>query len=159
MTESILIICFAVLMLPALGLVFIPFAPTLPYLVLVSLIFSALGSFKVLTFGELGILGLLWFLSIIVDSFSGLLGARYGGASRKALLWGLIGALLGSILLPFGPLVGLFLGVLVAEIYARKGANSALKAATGSLIGTLAGIVVNLLIIIAFITLFVIFAI
>ncbi|MFA6535992.1 MAG: DUF456 domain-containing protein [Candidatus Paceibacterota bacterium] len=158
MTETILIIGFAVLMLPALGLVFIPFAPTLPYLVLVSLIFSALGSFKALTFKELGVLGLLWLISILVDSFSGLLGARYGGASRQAMLWGLIGALVGSFLLPFGPLAGLFLGVLIGEIYGRRGPKSALKAATGSLIGTLAGIIINLVIVVTFITLFLVFA-
>lgn len=159
MTESILITGFAILMIPALAMVFIPFAPALPYLVLVALFFGALGSFKVLTFGELVILGLLWLTSIIVDSVSGLLGARYGGASRRAILWGLIGAILGVVFLPLGPLVGLFLGVLAGEIYGRKNSKEALKSATGSLIGAFAGMLINLAVALTFVTLFILFSV
>ncbi|OQA03533.1 MAG: hypothetical protein BWY68_00712 [bacterium ADurb.Bin400] len=97
--------------------------------------------------------------SIAVDYFAGILGARYGGASKKAVLYGFVGLILGLVLLPpFGGIIGLFAGVAIAEWYSHRNKQRAVKAAAGSLIGSLTGILINLTLALLLLVLFIIFA-
>ncbi|HJO89688.1 MAG: DUF456 domain-containing protein [Candidatus Pacebacteria bacterium] len=93
-----------------------------------------------------------------IDYFSGIIGAKYSGASKKGLLFGFLGLILGFIFLPpFGGFVGLFVGILIAEFIIKGNEIMALKTAAGSLIGIATGIFINILLAIAFFVLFVLF--
>ncbi len=158
MGEFIWLATAALLMIPGFVGLFIPIFPGIPFMLLVAVTFGAITSFASLTGSEIGILAIIALASLAVDYLSGVLGAKYSGASAKALGAGFLGMLVGLFLLPpFGGLLGLFAGVLIAELRI-KSRHEALRAATGSLLGSLAGIVVNLLLAIVFLTLFLVFA-
>lgn len=155
-----LFIIFIILLLPGLVGVILPILPGIPYMFVVALIFAVIDKFQHLTGNNLLVLGLIAGLSLMIDYFAGLLGARFGGASRKAILFGLTGLIAGLILLPpWGGIIGLFSGVLVAEVSIGRKHLQALKAAGGSLLGTLTGIIINLILSIAFLVLFIVWAI
>lgn len=151
-------IVFTILIFPGMFMAFIPMMPALPYMFLMAAIFGFFDRFVNLTLTNLGVLGGILITSILIDYFSGIIGAKYGGASRKGILFGFIGLIIGFVLFPpFGGFLGLFAGVLVAEFIIKRSERAALKAATGSLLGSLAGIVINTFLAVLFFTLFIIF--
>lgn len=148
----------ALLMIPGLVGLFIPILPGIPFMLLVAITYGAITSFTSLSGSEIGILAIIALASVAVDYLGGVLGAKFSGASAKALGAGFLGMIVGLFLLPpFGGLLGLFGGVLIAELRI-KNRHEALRAATGSLIGSLAGITINLLLAFVFIILFLTFA-
>lgn len=161
MSTIILPIIFALLVIPGVFLVFIPFLPALSYMFVVALVFGAIDGFVRLSPVELAILSIITVLSIVVDWGAGVLGARYGGAHLKSLLWGIFGAVIGTfIFFPFGGLIGLFVAILVSEIYYQpKHSNRAVGAAAGALMGTAIGMAVNAILAIMFFAAFVVFII
>lgn len=153
-----LIIIFVILMLPGIAGVFLPIVPGIPYIFLVALIYGVVDKFRHLSAYEIVVLAAIAILSVVVDYLSGVLGAKWGGAARKSLSFGLLGMIIGLVAFPpFGSIIGLFLGVLIAEISSHQNGRRAVKAATGSLIGTVAGMGINFLLAILLIVLFVIF--
>ena len=148
-----------ILLIPSVGLVFIPAFPAIFMMLLITTGFGFVDNFVHLTPANLAVLAGIFVLSFIVDQLSGILGAKYGGASRKGILYGFIGLIVGTILFPpLGGLIGLFLGVGVSEYYVHKNQQRAIKAASGSLLGALAGIVTNVVLACIFVILFAIFA-
>lgn len=159
LNHSLLVAVFAVALLPALGLVFIPLFPTFWYLLGVSALFAFVDGFVHLTLAHLAILGGIFAASVAVDWSAGFLGARFGGAAWKSLLYGAIGGGIGFLLIPpLGAFLGLFFGVLLGELQRMRGAREALKAASSALLGTLAGIALNAVLALAFILCFITFA-
>jgi len=147
------------LMIPGLALVFIPAFPALLIMLLVALGFGFVDGFVHLTTGNLAILAGVFALSVVVDQSAGILGARYGGASRRSVFAGFLGMVIGTLLLPpLGGLFGLFIGVGVSELHAHKHHARAFKAAGGSVLGALAGMVLNAVLAAVFIILFAFFA-
>ena len=143
-----------------MALVFVPFFPTFWYLLAVAFTFGAIDGFVHLTVSNLAILAGLFVLSILVDWSAGLLGAKFGGAAWKSLLFGALGALIGLLIVPpLGIFVGLFAGVVAGELLRRKELADAFRAAGGALIGTFAGILINALIALAFVISFIVFAV
>ena len=133
--------------------------PALSYMFVVSLVYALFDSFFHLSYIEISILFALTILSIIVDHLAGILGAKYGGAHGKSLLWGLAGSIVGTFIAPLvGSLMGLFVGVAIGEFRIGRGKEKALSGASGALLGSLAGIAVNVGLAVAFIILFVSFA-
>ncbi len=126
---------------------------------LVAVVFGFVDYWQRLLPWELAVLFVVVLLSVLTDFLSGLIGARYGGATRRAVLWGLVGFVIGVLAFPpLGGFIGLFVGVLVAELSAGRKQLQALKAATGSLLGSFIGMLANLFLAIAFLVLFIIFA-
>ncbi len=159
MNHPLLVAVFAVALLPALGLVFIPLFPTFWYLLGVAALFAFVDGFIHLTFTHLAILGSIFAASLAVDWSAGFLGARFGGAAWKSLLYGAIGGGIGFLLIPpLGAFLGLFLGVLIGELQRMRSTREALKAAGGALLGTIAGIALNAVLALAFILCFIAFA-
>ncbi|MBP6858361.1 MAG: DUF456 domain-containing protein [Candidatus Pacebacteria bacterium] len=161
MTYLIFTIVTAVLLLPGVLMALIPGLPGLLYMLTVALIFGAFDHFEHLTLGNLGILALVMTLAMLADLSSGLIGARWGGASTKSLLYGFLGLLVGTVVIPIpvvGSLAGLFLGILVAEWYRTADIKKAEKAAIGGFAGSLVGMAVNVTAAITFVVLFLIFA-
>lgn len=158
MTHILLVIIFAVLMLPGLAGIVLP-VPGLAYMFLVALIFGFVDKFSHLTATNLIILIILLVFSIISDSLAGIVGAKYSGASKNSLIAGTIGLIIGIFLFPpFGGIVGTFLGVLIWETLAKSTHKKAVKAASGSVIGSVVGMLISLFLSILFIFLFIIFA-
>jgi len=159
MNQIILLIIFSILLVPGLLFIFLPVLPSIPYMFIIALVFNWVATGTPFSFSEIAILAFLAILSIAIDYLSGILGAKWGGASKKGLLFGFFGILLGTIIIPpFGGILGLFAGVLIAEFIKNNDHNKAMKAATGSLIGSISGMLINVLIGLMFITLFIIFA-
>lgn len=130
----------------ALGIpaVLVPFLPGISYMFLIALLYAMYDHFTNITWENLAVLGGILIVSFFVDYFSGILGARYGGADRRSILFGFLGLIIGIIVVPpFGGIVGLFLGIFVGELVARKSNQAALKAATAGLIGSVTGVVIN----------------
>jgi uncharacterized protein len=151
-------IIFSIAMFPGMFMTFIPFMPALPYMFVIAVLFGFFDGFEKLTLVNLSILGGILILSILVDYFSGIIGARYGGASRKGIFFGFIGLIAGLLIFPpFGGFLGLFVGVLFAEFAIKKSTIGAIKASTGSFLGSLTGILINTFLAVLFFTLFLIF--
>lgn len=158
-THLILVLIFSLLMLPGLAGVLIPIVPGIPYMFIVALVFGAIDKFTHLTGANLLPLAILTFFSLIVDYGAGVLGARFGGASKKSLIAGLVGFMVGLVLLPpFGGIAGLFAGIYGYEMLLHSNRFRALKAAKGGVLGTLAGMVINALLAITFLILFILYA-
>jgi len=159
MNNVLLIIIFVILMIPGIAGAFLPL-PGLLYMFIISLIYGFVDKFQNLQPWELGVLAGIALVSIINDYLSGLIGAKYGGAAQKSMLYGIIGMIVGLIIFPpFGGLVGVFVGILIAELIRGTNQNKAVRAATGGLVGSIVGMVVTLVLAIIFLFLFTIFAI
>lgn len=158
MPYYILVIIFSALLLP--GIIGAALTlPGVPYMFVVALIFGLVDKFTHLTGTDLFFLGLVALISLIIDYASGILGAKFSGASKTGLIGGVIGFLLGLILLPpLGGFAGLFLGIMIAEFINFHHWKKALKAASGLLIGVLAGMVINTTLAIILMILFVLLA-
>lgn len=146
-------------MIPGIAGAFLPL-PGLLYMFIISLIFGFVDKFIHLQPWEIGILLGIAVISMINDFLSGLLGAKYGGAAQKSMLYGIIGMILGLVIFPpFGGLAGVFIGILIAEIIRHGNQEKAVRAATGGLVGSIVGMIVTLILAIIFLFTFVIFAV
>ncbi len=158
MIETIAFATSIVLLIPGVFMAFVPMLPALSYMFVIALVFAIYDGFVRLSVNELLILLGITFLSVIIDHTSGLLGAKYGGAHTKSLLWGIVGSIIGTFLAPaLGTFIGLFAGVLIAELYYKKSSDKAVKAAGSALIGSIVGVVSNVVLALVFIAMFVIF--
>lgn len=151
---------FSILMLTGILGVIIPALPGIPIMFLLALVFGFIDKFIHLTVINVIVLLIIALASLAVDYFSGILGAKYGGASGKSMLAGMLGMIVGLVVLPpFGGIIGLFLGIIVAEIVLHGNKKRAVNAATGGLLGTLAGMAINLLLALIFMGLFIAFGV
>lgn len=157
--HSIGFILAIILLVPGFFMAFVPMLPALSYMFVVSLVFALYDGFASLTGKGLMLLLCITATSIVIDHTSGLLGAKYGGAHTKSLLWGMLGAFVGLFVFPGpGSLIGLFIAVLLAELYYGKHHEKAIKAAGGAVIGTAVGVGVNVILSLVFIATFLVLA-
>ena len=155
----LLVTIFIILLLPGFAGVFLPL-PSLPYMFGITLIFGFIDQWQHLSYINLIILGVLMLISFAAEYLTGLIGAKYGGAAKISIAFGLIGMLIGIIVFPpFGGIAGLFLGILVSEFINFKDHIKALKAASSGLIGTLVGMLISLILAISYVALFLVFVI
>ena len=159
MNNILIVILFSLALLPGLAGAFLPI-PGLLYMFIISLIYGFVDKFTHITWWELLILGILTLFAVLNDYFTGMLGAKYGGAASRSMLFGIIGTIIGVILFPpFGGLVGVFLGIMIGELIRHGNKEKALKAATGGFLGSVVGMVITLILAVVFLFLFVIFGI
>ncbi len=134
--------------------------PTLPgtaYMFLVVLIYGFVDQFEHIEPWHLAIFGAMVILSTVIDYSSGLIGAKFGGASKSSLVFGLCGLVIGLIALPpFGLFLGLFLGVFIGELTQMKHHTQAFKAASYSFLGVVGGTILNVILAMVFFTIFLI---
>jgi|SRR3989338_755245 len=159
LTHTVLVIVFALLLLPGFLLAFIPMFPAFWYLLGGAVIFGFFDGFVHLTAANLAVLAGIFALSVVVDWSAGLLGAKFGGATWKSLLYGMIGSVIGLFIFPpLGIFAGLFVGVLIGELLRKRHRTEAVKAATGALLGSVSGVVVNVCLAFVFLVAFILFA-
>jgi uncharacterized protein YqgC (DUF456 family) len=85
------------------------------------------------TFGAITLIALVTGLA---DFWLPLLGARAGGSARRSLVFGVVGSIVGTFMLPlFGTVAGYALGVLLGEYHKHGDWNRALRAGLGGLAG------------------------
>jgi uncharacterized protein YqgC (DUF456 family) len=167
LTITLLTIGFAILMLP--GIAFIALGlPGVPFIFVVAALYEIIDRFHHLSGPELGVLGGIAVVSVIIDQLSGILGGKWGGAKGKSFLYGIAGLIVGNIIFPvLGGLIGLFLGVFLGEFIRYKKHepttesifHKSAKAGVGSVIGALAGMAMNIVLAIVTIVLFIVFVI
>ncbi|HEY0908155.1 MAG TPA: DUF456 domain-containing protein [Candidatus Paceibacterota bacterium] len=159
MADTIALIIAAILIAPGILMAFVPMLPALSYMFVIALVYAIYGGFAAVTGTEILILLGIVLVSIIIDHSAGILGAKYGGAHTKSLLWGMLAAFIGTFFVPpFGTFVGLFLGVLAAELYYKKPHDKAFKAAGSALLGSAVGVMANIALAATFMGLFIYFA-
>ncbi len=159
MANTIAVVTASILIAPGILMAFIPMLPALSYMFVIALIYAIYGGFAYVTSTEIFILLGIVLVSIVIDHSAGVLGAKYGGAHSKSLLWGMLCAFIGTFFLPaLGSFIGLFVGVLAAELYYKKPHDKAFKAAGSALLGSAVGVMVNVALAATFMGLFLYFA-
>ncbi|MDO8513022.1 MAG: DUF456 domain-containing protein [bacterium] len=156
MNELIYLTIFSILILAGVISFVLLVFPSHVFILIITLVFGFVDHWVHLKIWELLVLAGLAGIMIFVDYFSGLLGAKFFGASSKSLLWGVVGLFLGIFFWPpIGSLIGLFIGVFIAETYYFKKIKSAVRAASGSLIGVVLGLIINIILGLGFLGLFI----
>lgn len=151
-------VLFLILLILGIGLTCIPVFPGLPVMFFLTLIYALIDRFQHLTPLQLLLFGIIAALSIAIDHFSGLIGAKLGGANKTSIIAGMIGLLAGLIWFPpFGAFLGLFIGVFLAELTQFGDHLRAFKAAGASLAGALTGMIAKIALAVGFVILFMVF--
>jgi uncharacterized protein len=144
-------IIIAILLALGIILTALPTVPGMGYMLVVTIIYGFVDTFEHFDPWWLALFFGLTLLGIVTDHASGLMGAKFGGASKNTILLGLIGMLIGLVLFPpLGLFLGLFLGVFIGGMLQFNDHRKALKAASYSFMGTVTGMILNVLIAIGF---------
>jgi len=133
-----------ILILVGIGGVILPALPGLPLVFAGMLLAAWAGDFQQVGWLPLVVLGLLTLLSVAVDIFATLLGAKRVGASRKALLGAVLGTLAGLFFGPIGLFVGPFVGALLGELWHGRELRKATTVGLGTWLGIVVGTVLKL---------------
>lgn len=123
----------------------LPALPGLPLVFAGMLLAAWAGDFQEIGWITLVVLGLLTVLSLAVDFFATMLGAKRVGASPKALLGAVVGTFAGLFLGgPIGLFAGPFIGALLGELWHGRELGKATKVGLGTWLGILLGTVLKL---------------
>ena len=133
-----------ILVLVGIGGVILPALPGLPLVFAGMLLAAWAGDFQQIGWFPLVVLGLMTLLSVAVDFFATMMGAKRVGASRKALLGAVVGTFAGLFFGPIGLFVGPFVGALLGELWHGRELGQATKVGLGTWLGILLGTVLKL---------------
>lgn len=142
--QSLYYVLAVVLILIGIAGVILPALPGLPLVFAGMLLAAWAGDFEQIGWGVLVVLGLLTLLSVGVDFFATLIGAKRVGASRKALLGAVLGTFAGLFFSPLGLFAGPFVGALLGELWHGRQIGQAAKVGLGTWLGILVGVVLKL---------------
>lgn len=133
-------------MLVVIGIagVILPALPGLPLVFAGMLLAAWAGDFDKIGWITLVVLGLLTLLSVAVDFFATMVGAKRVGASRKALIGAVLGTFVGLFFGPIGLFAGPFVGALLGELWHGRELDQAAKVGLGTWLGILLGTVLKL---------------
>jgi uncharacterized protein len=135
----------AVLLLVA-GLIglFLPVLPGAP-LIFAGLVIAAWAEdFHYAGLWTVVILAILTLLTLAVDFWATIFGAKKFGASKRAVIGALIGLVIGIFLGFPGIIFGPFIGAVVGELSAQKDLKQATRAGIGATIGLVLGAAIKL---------------
>lgn len=161
MTYIAWLIIAAILLLPGIAISILP-VPGILYMLAVACIFGFFDHFAHLSGFDIGVLAVLAAVTLLVDFLAGIVGAKWGGAHWSSVIWGIVGLLAGSVVIPIpflGSILGMILGVLGSELYRTNDMRAAQKAAAGSFMGWLAGTGFKVCAAVVFVILFVVLAV
>lgn len=125
----------------------LPVLPGIPLICAGYLVYGIFTGWKSFGLGTMLFWAAVTILSLVLDYYAGLVGARKYGASIFGIWGSVVGALAGVLLaaLP-GLVIGTFLGAYVGELWAGKSSGEALQAGKGALLGWLSGTIVKVII-------------
>ena len=136
--------------------VFLPMFPGVPLVFVGILIAAIVSRFGFVSNFTIVLLGFLALMSLAIDYFSGIIGAKYSGAGIFGSIGAVVGAVFGVMLLgPIGVVLGPALGVLIFELLSKKAIKASARSATYTVISTVVGMVVNLCIAVTMIVIFI----
>lgn len=133
-----------ILVLVGIAGVILPALPGLPLVFAGMLLAAWAGGFQQIGWVTLVVLGLLTLLSLAVDFFATVVGAKRVGASKKALLGAVAGTVAGLFFGIIGLFVGPFVGALLGELWHSREIGQATKVGLGTWLGILLGTVLKL---------------
>jgi uncharacterized protein len=142
--QSLYYLLAVVLILVGIAGVVLPALPGLPLVFLGMLLAAWAGDFQQIGWGVLVVLGLLTLVSVGVDVFATLIGAKRVGASRKALLGAVLGTFAGLFFGPIGLFAGPFVGALAGELWHSRELGQATRVGLGTWLGIVIGVVLKL---------------
>ena len=142
--ESLYYALAVILILVGIAGVILPALPGLPLVFLGMLLAAWAGDFQQIGWVTLVVLGLLTLLSVAVDFFATLVGAKRVGASKKALWGAVLGTFIGIFFGPIGLFAGPFVGALLGELWHGREIGQATKVGLGTWLGIVLGIVLKL---------------
>jgi uncharacterized protein len=142
--QSLYYLLAVVLILVGIAGVVLPALPGLPLVFVGMLLAAWAGDFQQIGWGILVVLGALTLLSVGVDVFATLIGAKRVGASRKALLGAVLGTFAGLFFGPVGLFAGPFVGALLGELWHGRELGQATKVGLGTWLGIVVGVVLKL---------------
>ena len=142
--ESLYYALAVILILVGIAGVILPALPGLPLVFIGMLLAEWAGDFQQIGWVTLVVLGLLTLLSVAVDFFATLVGAKRVGASKKALWGAVLGTFVGIFFGPIGLFAGPFVGALLGELWHGKEIGQATKVGLGTWLGIVLGIVLKL---------------
>jgi uncharacterized protein YqgC (DUF456 family) len=117
--------------------------PALSFVALI-LLFISKGS-QTISVWSLVIFAVAMALLISLDYVAPILGAKFAGASKGALIWAIGGALIGIILFPpLGIFIGAIAGAIIGEMQNGKEFGDAAKAGLGVVVGSAMTIILQL---------------
>ena len=142
--ESLYYALAVILILVGIAGVILPALPGLPLVFIGMLLAAWAGDFQQIGWVTLVVLGLLTLLSVAVDFFATLVGAKRVGASKKALWGAMLGTFIGIFFGPIGLFAGPFVGALLGELWHGREIGQATKVGLGTWLGIVLGIVLKL---------------
>ena len=142
--ESLYYALAVILIIVGIAGVILPALPGLPLVFIGMLLAAWAGDFQQIGWVTLVVLGLLTLLSVAVDFFATLVGAKRVGASKKALWGAVLGTFVGIFFGPIGLFAGPFVGALLGELWHGKEIGQATKVGLGTWLGIVLGIVLKL---------------
>lgn len=142
--QSLYYVLAAILVIVGMVGVVLPALPGLPLVFAGMLLAAWTGGFQEVGWVTLVILGLLTVVSVGVDFFATMVGAKRVGASRKALVGAVLGTFAGLFFGPIGLFAGPFVGALLGELWHGRQIGQATKVGLGTWLGILLGTVLKL---------------
>jgi uncharacterized protein len=142
--QSLYYLLAVILVLVGIAGVILPALPGLPLVFAGMLLAAWAGDFQQIGWVTLVVLGLLTLLSVAVDFFATLVGAKRVGASKKALIGAVLGTFAGLFFGPIGLFAGPFVGALLGELWHGREIGQAAKVGLGTWLGILLGTVLKL---------------
>lgn len=144
--ETTLVFWLVALLLVGTGLIglFLPVLPGAP-LIFAGLVIAAWAEdFRYAGLWTVVLLAILTLLTLAVDFWATIFGAKKFGASKRAVIGALIGLVIGIFLGFPGIIFGPFIGAVVGELSAQKDLKQATRAGIGATIGLVLGAAIKL---------------
>lgn len=154
--SGIMLWIILIVMLLGVAGTLLPALPGTPLIFLAALGYGIYEGFSQVTPAALSILFVLMVISLAVDYFAGVLGAKKYGASRYGTWGSFIGGVAGVIMFSLpGLLIGPFLGAVTGEFISGRKPDEAFKVGLGTVLGLAGGAFVKLIIAVVMVAVFV----
>ncbi len=124
--------------------IIVPLIPGTFLIWLSVLIYAIIEGFESIDWISFTVITIIALITGTADLWMSLLGAKTGGASKRALAYGMIGSIAGLIILGpvffplgsiFGGIIGYAIGVLVGQYHKHRDWNIAFRASVGGIAG------------------------
>ncbi|MFC1847079.1 DUF456 domain-containing protein [Chloroflexota bacterium] len=145
-TVLLALLCAIFLLVGLLGVV-LPILPGIPLSWLGLFIYAAGTGFERISLTTVVVFGVLMLLSLAIDFFAPMLGAKKYKASKMGILGAFAGITVGIFFGLWGIIFGPFVGALAGEFLAGKETKQAFGSAVGAFIGMMLGSLLKMVII------------
>lgn len=125
----------------------LPLLPGIPFMFIAILIYGFIDNWQVFTPWFVISIGIITAISMFIDYYSGVWGAKKYGASRKGTWGAIIGGILGIFIMgPLGLFLGPLIGVVIGELLSGKSMEKALNSGVGTFVGVIGGSLIRVFI-------------